>query len=87
MKSANLSRTEDLSLAEFKCCRCSLVNTISQCHDDNIRPDTLFISGFVHLERAQRNSRIPLPEILIHKLMMFVKPRQILPCGADCSPL
>ena len=38
---ANLSKTEARSLAEFKCCRCSLVNTIPQCHDDNFRRGTI----------------------------------------------
>ena len=31
IKCANLSRAEARSLAEFKCCRCSSVNTIPQC--------------------------------------------------------
>ena len=35
IKCANLSRTEVRSLAEYKCSRCSLVNTIPQCQDDN----------------------------------------------------
>ena len=65
---ANLSRTEPRSLAEFKCSRCSLVNTIPQCQDDNFRPDTLFISGIVHLKRVPKNSRIPLAENLIHEI-------------------
>ena len=46
----------------------SLVNTIPQCHDDNFRPDTLFNSGFVHLKRVPKNSRIPLAENLIPKI-------------------
>ena len=73
---------EARSLAEFKRSRCSLVNTISQCQDDNFRPDTLFNSGGVHSKSVPQNSRIPLDENLI-----FVKPRQILPRGAYCSPL
>ena len=67
MKCANLSRTKARSLAEFKCSRCSLVNTIPQCQDDNFRPDTLFNSGVVHLKRIPKNSRIPLAENLIPK--------------------
>ena len=43
------------SLAELKVCRCSLVNTIPQCHDDKFEPDTLFNSGVVHL-KTQRTS-------------------------------
>ena len=38
IKCASLSKTEALSLAEFKCSRCSLVNTIPQGQDDNFRP-------------------------------------------------
>ena len=63
------------------------MNTIPQCQDDNFRPDTLFNSGVVHLKRVPKNSRIPLAENLIPKLKIFVKPRQILPCGAYGSPL
>ena len=66
--SANLPKTEARSLAEFKCCRCSLVNTIPQCHDDNFRPDTLFNSGVVNLKRVPKNSRNPLAENLIPKI-------------------
>ena len=43
------------------------MNTIPQCHDDNIRPDTLFNSGVVQLKRVTKNSRIPLAENLIPK--------------------
>ena len=68
IKCANLSKTEARSLAEFKCCRCSLVNTIPQCHDDNFKPDTLYNSGVVHLTRVPKNSRIPLAENLIPKI-------------------
>ena len=68
IKCANLSRTEARSLAEFKCSKCSLVNTIPQCQDDNFRPDTLFNSGLVHLKRVPKNSRIPLAENLIPKI-------------------
>ena len=67
IKCANLSRTEARNRAEFKCSRCSLVNTIPQCQDDNFRPDTLFNSGVVHLKRVTKNSRIPLAENLIPK--------------------
>ena len=68
IKCANLSRTEARNLAEFKCSKCSLVNTIPQCQDDNFRPDTLFNSGVVHLKRVPKNSRIPLAENLIPKI-------------------
>ena len=67
IKCANLSRTEDRILAEFKCSRCFLVNTIPQCQNDNFRPDTLFNSGVVHLERVPKNSRIPPAGNLIPK--------------------
>ena len=69
IKCANLSKTEAWSLAEFKYCRCSLVNTIPQCHDDNFRPDTFLNSGVVHLKRVPKNSRIPLAENLIPKIV------------------
>ena len=46
----------------------SLVNTVSQCQDDNFRPDTLFNSGVVHLKRTPKRSRIPLAENLIPKI-------------------
>ena len=68
IKCATLSRAEARSLAEFKCCRCSSVNTIPQCQDDQFRPDTLFNSGLVHLKRVPKNSRIPLAENLIPKI-------------------
>ena len=68
IKCANLSRTQPRSLVKFKCSRCSLVNTIPQCQDDNFKPDTLFNSGFVHLKRVPKNSRIPLAENLIPKI-------------------
>ena len=68
IKCANLSRTEARSLAEFKRSRCSLVNTIPQCQDDDFRPDTLFNSGIVQLKRVPKNSRIPLAENLIPKI-------------------
>ena len=68
IKCANLSRAEARSLAEFKCCRCSSVNTIPQCQDDQFRPDTLFNSGVVHLKRVPKNSRIHLAENLIPKI-------------------
>ena len=68
IKCANLSKTEARSLAEFKCRRCSLVNTIPQCQDDNFRPDTLFNSGVVHLKRVPKISRIPLAENFIRKI-------------------
>ena len=67
IKCSNLSKTEARSLAKFKCCICSLGNTIPQCHDDNFRPDTFFNSGVVHLKRVPKNSRIPLAENLIPK--------------------
>ena len=67
IKCANLTRTEARSLAEFKCSKCSLVNAIPQCQDDNFRPDTFFISGVVHLKRFPKNSRILLAEIMIPK--------------------
>ena len=67
IKCANLSRTEARSLAEFNCSRCSLVNTIPQCQDDNFRPDTFFNSGVVHLKRVPKNSRIPHADNLIPK--------------------
>ena len=60
---------EARSLAEFKCSRCSLVNTILQCQDDNFRPDTPFNSGVVHLKSVfPKNSRITLAENLIPKI-------------------
>ena len=68
IKCPNLSRTEARSLAEFKCSRCSFVNTFPQCHDDNFRPDTLFNSGVVHLKRVPKKSRIPPAENLIPKI-------------------
>ena len=68
IKCLKLSKTEAGSLTEFNTCRCSLVNTIPQCHDDNFRPDTLFNSGVVHLKRVPKNSRIPLAENLIPKI-------------------
>ena len=64
IKCANFSKTEARSLAEFKCCRWSLVNPIPQCHDDNFRPDTQPNSCVVHLKRVPKNSRIPLAENL-----------------------
>ena len=67
IKCANLSRTEARNLAEFICSRCSLVNTIPQCQDDNFRPGTLFNSGVVHLKRVPKNSRLALAENLIPK--------------------
>ena len=82
IKCANLSRTEARSPAEFECSKCFSVNTIPQGQDDNFRPDTLFNSGVVHLKRVPKISRILIAENLIPKLMIFVKPRQILPCGA-----
>ena len=68
IKCANLSRTKARSIAEFNCCRCSLLSTIPQCQDDVFRPDTLFNSGVVHLKRVPKNSRIPLAENLILKI-------------------
>ena len=68
IKCVKLLTTEARNLAEFKCSRCSLVNTIPQCQDDNFRPDTLFNSGVVHLKRIPKNSRIPLAENLIPKI-------------------
>ena len=65
IKCANLSRTEARSLAKFNYSRCSLVNTIPQCQDDNFTPDTLFNSGVVHLRRVPKNSRFPIAENLI----------------------
>ena len=67
IKCANLLRTEARSLAEFKCSRCTLVNTIPQCQDDNFRPDTVLNCGVVHLKRGPKTSRIPLAENLIPK--------------------
>ena len=60
LKCANLPQTENRSLAELECCKCSLVNTIPQCHDDSFRPDTPFNSGVVQLKRVPTKSRIPL---------------------------
>ena len=68
LKCVSLSKPEAWSLAEFKCCRCFLVNTIPRCHDDNFRPGTLFNSGVVHLKKVPKNSRIPLAENLIPKI-------------------
>ena len=68
IKCANLSRTEAWSLAEFKCSRCSLVNTIPECQYDNFRQDTLFNSGIVHLKRVPKKSQISLAENLIPKI-------------------
>ena len=68
IKCANLSRTDARCFAEFKRCRCSLVNTIPQCHDENFRPNTLFNSGVVHLKRVLKISLIPLAENLIPKI-------------------
>ena len=68
IKCANLSRTEVRNLAEFKCSRWSLVNTIPQCQDDNFRRDTLFNSGVVHLKRVPNNSGVPLAEHLTPKI-------------------
>ena len=68
IKCANVSKPEARSLAKYICCRCSLVNTIPQCHDDNFRPDTHFNSGVVNLKRVPKNSRIPLAENLIPKV-------------------
>ena len=67
IKCASLSRTKARSLDKFKCSRCSLVNTIPLCQDDNFRPDTFFNSGIVHLKRVPKTSRIPLAENLIPK--------------------
>ena len=44
------------------------MNTNPQCQDDTFRPDTFFISVFVHLKRVPKNSRIPLAENLIPKI-------------------
>ena len=52
------SRTEARSLAEFKCSRCSLVNTFPQCQNSRV----------VHLKRVRKKSRIPLAENLIPKI-------------------
>ena len=68
IKCSNISRTEARSFAEFKCIRCSLVNTIPQCQDVNFRPDTLFNSGVVHLKSVPKRSRIPLAENLMPKI-------------------
>ena len=68
IKCANFSRTEDQSLAKFNSCGFFLVNTIPQCHDDTLRPDTFFNSGVVLLERISRNSRIRLAENMIPKI-------------------
>ena len=65
---ANLLRTKARNLAEFKCNRCFLVNTIPQCQDVNFRPNTLFNSGVVHLKRVPKSSRIPLAENLLPKI-------------------
>ena len=60
MGSNKMSQFNDArSLAEFKCCRFSLLNTIPQCHDDNFRPDTFFNSDVFHLKSVPRNSRTP----------------------------
>ena len=67
IKLANLSGTEDWRHSEFKCCWCSLVNTIPQCHGDNFRPDTFFNSGVAHSKSVPKRSRIPLGENLIPK--------------------
>ena len=87
IKCANSSRTEDWSLAEVNCCRMSLVITIPQCHVDNFRPDTLFNSGVVHLKRVPKILGSPQLKTEYPKLRIFVKLRQILPCGAYCSPV
>ena len=70
---ANLSRTEARNLAEFKCSRCTLVNTVPQCQDDNLRPDTLFNSGVVHLKKVPKYSQIPLAENLTTKIIDICK--------------
>ena len=62
-----LSRTEARGVAEFRCFRCSSVNTIPQCHDDNFTPDTLLTSVVVHLKRLPKISQFPLAETLIPK--------------------
>ena len=65
IKCANLSKMEARSLANFKCSRCSSVNTIPQCYDDSFRQDTNFNSVVVHLKRVPKSSRIPVAENLI----------------------
>ena len=69
---AKFSRTEAQIHAELKYCMCPFVNTTPQCHDDNFRPDTLSNSDVVHMRYT--------------KLLIIVKLRQILPCGAFFSP-
>ena len=44
-------------------------DTIPQCQDDSFRPDTFFNTGVVHLKRVPKNSRIPLAENLIPKII------------------
>ena len=68
LKCANLSRTEARSHAEVKCSRCSLVNTIPQCQDETMTPleKTPFL---IHLKRVPKNSRIPLAENLVPKII------------------
>ena len=48
-----------LSLANFKCSRCSLVNTISQCKDDNFRPDTFLIQALFTWEEFLKTHGSP----------------------------
>ena len=62
---------EARGFAELNCCRCPLVNTIPQYHYDNFRQDTFFNSSVVHLKRVPKNSRTPLVENLIPKIIDF----------------
>ena len=73
--------------AEFKCCRCSIVNTIPQCHYDNLRLATFVNSGVVLWKSVPKTSRIPLAETWIPRIIDICETRQILSCGACCSPL
>ena len=61
-KRANFLTTEARSLTKFKYCMCFFVSTITLSHDDNFGPDTLFLSGVVHLERVSQSPRLPLAE-------------------------
>ena len=88
IKCANLSRTKARSIAKFKCSRCFLVNTITQCQDDNFRTDTLFNSGVVHLKRIPKSSQIPLAENLTPKINDICETSSnIALWGAYCSHL
>ena len=73
VKCANFSKREAGSHAEFECCRCSSVNTNSQCHDDRFRPDTFFNSGVVQSKELQKKSNIFLWRLSLSSLGCFQK--------------